>query len=249
MSAAKAATLRSLHETQRPLVMPNAWDVASARAFAKAGHPAVATTSGGVANSLGWKDHEDIPPDEMFAAAARMARAVDVPVTADLESGYRIGAEELVARIAAAGLAGCNIEDTDHERHALFDAEEHAARLAAIVEAARTADFPLVLNARVDTFLPVPGALPLDAALAEAIRRGKLYREAGADCLYPIFLADAEALRTLAAETGMGVNLLYREGAPAWDELSGLGVTRVTFGTGLFNAAIRHATGLVPAPA
>lgn len=243
--ATKAEQLRALHHTGTPLVLPNAWDVASAKAFAKAGYPAIATTSGGVATSLGWKDGEDIPPEEMFAAVARIARAVDVPVTADLEAGYGLAPRELVERIVEAGAAGCNIEDSDHRNGGLVDAEAQAERLAAIVEAARAAGAPLVLNARVDTFLPRPGALPPGEALAEGIRRGRLYRDAGADCLYPIFLADDAAISAFVCETGAPVNVFYREGVPQLARLAEIGVGRVTFGTGLHRAAIEHAVKLV----
>src|SRR5215510_7511498 len=145
--------LRSLHRPGTPLVLPNAWDVASARAVEAAGFPVVATTSGGVAAALGYEDHERAPGDEMLAAAARIARGVDVPVTVDAEAGYGMVPAELVAALKDMGAAGCNLEDTDHTTGALRDPGERAKWLAAVRAAASADDYPLVINARVDVFL------------------------------------------------------------------------------------------------
>ena len=142
--------LRSLHVPGSPLVLPNAWDVASAKAVVDAGFPVVATTSGGVAAALGFEDHEGAPADEMFAAAARIADAVDVPVTVDAEAGYGLEPAELVEALQQAGAAGCNLEDTNHSSGALRDPHEHAAWLREVRDAA---GYPLVVNARIDIFL------------------------------------------------------------------------------------------------
>src|ERR687891_2796760 len=106
--------LRSLHRPGAPLLLPNAWDVATARAVVAAGYPVVATTSGGVAPTLGYQDHEGAPAEEMLAAAARIATGVNVPVTVDAEAGYRMEPTALVARLKEMGAAGCNLEDTNH---------------------------------------------------------------------------------------------------------------------------------------
>jgi 2-methylisocitrate lyase-like PEP mutase family enzyme len=118
--------LRSLHRPGSPLLLPNAWDVATARAVVAAGFPVVATTSGGVAGTLGYEDHEGAPADEMLAAAARIARGVDVPVTVDAEAGYGMEPAGLVAALRGAGAAGCNLEDTDHAAGRLRDTDQHA---------------------------------------------------------------------------------------------------------------------------
>src|SRR3954447_4767074 len=119
--------LRSLQRPGAPLLLPNAWDVATARAVVGAGFPVVATTSGGVAVALGYEDHEGAPADEMLAAAARMARAVDVPVTVDAEAGYGMEPADLVAAVRSAGAAGFNLEDTDRAAGRLRDRDEHAS--------------------------------------------------------------------------------------------------------------------------
>src|SRR5690349_16876741 len=196
--------LRSLHRPGDPLVLPNAWDAATARAVAAAGFPAVATTSAAVAAALGYDDHEDAPAAEMLAAAARIARSVDVPVTVDAEAGYGMDPTELVAALRNAGAAGCNLEDSDYTAGRLRDPGEHTEWLRAVRQAADASRYPLVLNARVDMFLAgfVSGAAPgtQKRLIPEALRRAHAYLEAGADCVYPIALWEVDALREFAAD-------------------------------------------------
>jgi 2-methylisocitrate lyase-like PEP mutase family enzyme len=226
--ADKAATLHSLLTGPRMLVLPNAWDAASARAFADAGFPAIATTSGGVAATLGYQDHEDAPADEMLAAAARITRSVSVPVTVDLEAGYGLPPELLAQRAVAAGAAGINLEDTNHQQEVLIDAE----RLAAFKAAALAAGVDLVLNARVDVFIKRIGTA--EQQLTEGIRRGKLYRAAGADCLYPIGLADEHQISPFVDGVGCPVNIMVRRGGVPLSRLAALGVRRASYATSLF---------------
>ncbi|TSB19044.1 isocitrate lyase/phosphoenolpyruvate mutase family protein [Streptomyces benahoarensis] len=215
-----AAALRALHHGPGlPLVLPGPWDAGSAKAFADAGFPALATPSAGVAAALGYADGE-VPPDEMFAAIGRIARAVDVPVTADVEDGYGLGARELVARLAEAGAVGCNLEDGDRTTGGLVDADRQTDRLAEVRAVAGDA---LVINARVDTYVRGAGGV------AETVRRGRLYATAGADCVYPI-LAPPEELAELAAGIGLPLNALAVPDGPAPRELGALGAARVTFG-------------------
>src|SRR5437763_6035059 len=146
-------SLRSLHVPGDPVVLPNAWDAASARAVEAAGFPVVATTSLGVAASLGYEDHERAPREEMLAAAARIATAVNVPVTVDAEAGYGMKPSDLVARLKAMGAAGCNLEDTNHATGELRDPVEQAEWLRSVREAASDQGYGLVINARIDVFL------------------------------------------------------------------------------------------------
>ncbi|MEU4479975.1 isocitrate lyase/phosphoenolpyruvate mutase family protein [Micromonospora sp. NPDC023966] len=208
----RAAALRALHRPGEPLILPNAWDPGSARAVAAAGFPAVATSSAAVAESLGHADGEATPVAEMFAAVARIAAAVPVPVTADLERGYALRPAELVERLLTAGAVGCNIEDSDPRTGALHDVEEQADLLAGIRAAAGAAGVDLVLNARVDVHLRAYG--PASGRLAEAVRRARRYRAAGADSVYPILLADPAQIRDLVAEVDAPVNVMARPGAP-----------------------------------
>ncbi|MFG2056949.1 isocitrate lyase/phosphoenolpyruvate mutase family protein [Micromonospora sp. NPDC048930] len=231
----RADALRALHRPGDPLILPNAWDPGSARAVVAAGFPAVATSSGAVAEALGHADGEATPVDEMFGAVARIAAAVTVPVTADLERGYGLRPAELVERLLAAGAVGCNIEDSDPRTGELYDAEEQADLLAGIRAAARAAGVDLVLNARVDVHLRAYG--PAEGRLAEAVRRARRYRAAGADCVYPIVLADPAQIRGFVAELDAPVNVLARPGTPTPAELAALGVARISYGSGVYAAA------------
>src|SRR6186713_1866961 len=196
--------LRSLHRPGDPLLLPNAWDVATAKAVVAAGFAVVATTSAGVAPALGFADHEDAPADEMLAAAARIARGVDVPVTVDAEAGYGMRPAELVAALRGVGAAGCNVEDTDHAAGGLRDPDRHAEWLGEVRRAASEDGYGLVINARVDVFLGplLAGAGPgtQDELVPEALRRAQAYLAAGADCVYPIGLWETDALRHFISE-------------------------------------------------
>jgi 2-methylisocitrate lyase-like PEP mutase family enzyme len=223
-----ADRLRALHVPGTPLLLPNAWDAASARLVEAAGFPVVATSSAAVAESLGQADHEAAPPDEMFAAAARIARAVDVPVTVDAEAGYGLAPAELAGRLRDAGAVGCNVEDTDHAAGGLTDPARQAERIGAL----RAADPDLVINARVDVFLK---AADQRAVLDEAIRRAKAYLAAGADCVYPILIRDTEVLAGFVdAVRPAAVNVNYLPGGPDLESLAGFGVARISLGTGLW---------------
>lgn len=222
--------LRSLHVPGSPLVLPNAWDVASARAVVAAGFPVVATTSGGVAATLGYEDHEGAPADEMLTVAARIARNVDVPVTVDAERGYGLTPAELVAALRDAGAAGCNVEDTDHASERLVDAGEQAAWLRSVREAATAAGYPLVLNARIDVFLDAPRERPQLELVPDALERARAYVDAGADCVYPIALWQAEAIAAFMAGPPRPVNVLATQYSPSLAELAELGVARISYG-------------------
>ncbi|MCF1596978.1 isocitrate lyase/PEP mutase family protein [Streptomyces muensis] len=225
----KVDVFRSLHKGRLPddpLVLPGPWDAMSARVFEQAGFPALATPSAGVALSLGYEDGET-PADEMFAAVARIVRAVDVPVSADVEGGYGLAPKELVERLLEAGAVGCNLEDS-HGGGVLKDPREHAEWLAEVRYAAGDR---LFLNARVDTFEYG------DADPERAIERAALYVAAGADCVYPIG-APANVLPLLRSGIQGPVNVYARPGeGPSPAELGELGATRVTFGPGLLRGA------------
>jgi 2-methylisocitrate lyase-like PEP mutase family enzyme len=234
--------LRSLHRPGAPLLLPNAWDVATASAVVAAGFPVVATTSAGVAAALGYEDHERAPADEMLGAAGRIARGVDVPVTVDAEAGYGMEPAELVSALRLAGAAGCNLEDTDHAAGGLRDPDRQAEWLMAVRQAASANGYALVINARVDVFLGpfLAGADPgsqLDL-VPEALRRANAYLEAGVDCVYPIALWEADALRRFNSEVRGLVNVLRVPPAPSLTELAALGVARVSWGPLLYREAM-----------
>src|SRR5882757_1916313 len=226
--------LWSLHRPGAPLLLPNVWDVATAKAVVAAGFPVVATTSGGVAATLGYEDQEGAPAGEMLAAAARIARGVEVPVTVDAEGGYGMQPGELVAALRSAGAAGCNLEDTDHTAGGLRDPDHHAQWLRAVRQAASADGYRLVINARVDVFLGpfLAGAGPgtQEGLVPEAVRRANAYLEAGADCVYPIVLWETDALHRFTSEVRGPVNVARLPQMPSLAELAAAGVARVSWG-------------------
>jgi 2-methylisocitrate lyase-like PEP mutase family enzyme len=244
---ARCDLLRSLHRPGAPLLLPNAWDVATARAVVAAGFPVVATSSGGVAATLGYEDHEGAPGDEMLAAAARIAKAVDVPVTVDAEAGYGMDPAELVATLRSMGAAGCNLEDSDYAAGSLRDPDRHAEWLGAVRQAASADGYPLVINARVDVFLGpfLAGAGPgtQEALVPEAVRRANAYLEAGVDCVFPITLWEEGALRHFTSEVRGMVNVVRLPQAPSLGELAEMGVARVSWGVLLFRDALARFEG------
>ena len=233
----KAELLRELH-SDRMLVLPNVWDAASAKIVAEAGFPAVATASAAISAMLGYPDGQRAPWKEMIAAAGRVARVVSVPVTVDVEAGYELEPRELVDRLLEIGAVGCNLEDTDHRAGGLVETAAQADWLAAVCSAAGDAGVPIVVNARVDTFLPDSGISEADR-LAETVRRGRRYREAGVDCIYPIGVRRKCDLAALINELPGPIN-----GNPGAEldlaTLAELGVARVSYGPSFYRNAMAN---------
>ncbi len=231
-----ASRLRSLHVPGNPIVLPNAWHVASARMVEEIGFPVVATSSAAVAASLGTADDDSMGAETALAAVARMAAAVQVPVTADLGAGYGLRPTELVRGLLAAGAVGCNLEDSDHHGSgSLVDLDVQVERLAGVRAAAVQAGVAIVVNARVDVWLRMTGD-PSDL-LAEGVRRARRYLDAGADCVYPIMLHDRATIRSFVEQVGGSVNVLLRSGVPSVDDLRRLKVARVSLGPWLHRLA------------
>lgn len=230
---AKCDAFRALHRGQI-LVLPNAWDVASARVIQQAGFSAIATTSAGIAFTLGYPDGQRISREEMLAVVARIARAVQVPVTADVEAGYGHRPED-AARTArdvlAAGAVGMNLEDaTGDPQHPLFDLTLQVERVKAVRE------LPIVLNARTDVYLLEIGAP--EKRYEEALRRMDAFRDAGADCVFIPGLRDAATIGRLVQDLQCPVNILAGPGSPSVPELEKLGVARVSLGSGAMRATL-----------
>ncbi|WP_229401165.1 isocitrate lyase/PEP mutase family protein [Micromonospora okii] len=234
-----AQLLHSLHRPGSPLVLPNAWDAASARIVADCGAAAVATTSAGVSWSLGSPDGEEVDRDRALAVVARVAAAVTVPVTADIEGGYAAdpaGVARTVAAVLTAGAVGVNIEDgTPAGATALRPVDEQCARIRAARQAADEAGVRLFVNVRTDVFLLAVGD-PADR-LAESLRRAAAYRAAGADGVFVPGVVDAETIGALVAGIDGPVNVLAGPGAPGVAALAELGVARVSLGSALVRAA------------
>jgi 2-methylisocitrate lyase-like PEP mutase family enzyme len=236
-----AADFLALHRPGQPLLIPNPYDAGSARVLATCGFSALATTSSGFAATMGRRDHK-VTRDEALGAAASIAAAVDLPVSADLENGFAddpAGVAVTISGALDAGLAGCSIEDaTGHADSPLYEARLAADRIAAAAEAAHAGPVRLVLTARAEGFLfPNPD-------LGDVIRRLQSFQEAGADVLFAPGVIDLAALKTLVSEVDRPVNVLVLPGCPSVDVLADAGVARISIGgtfTWVALAALRTA--------
>jgi len=238
--ADKAERFLSLHEGDNILVLPNAYDVASACVLADVGFAALATTSGGCAFSLGYRDGEEMSRAAMAAVVGRIAGAVNLPVSADMESGYGTGPDDVAATVRAtidAGAIGINIEDsTKHGPRTVLDFDLSIARIKAARAAA--ASFPMAINARTDIY--ATQSLDDAAMFDETVRRANAYLEAGADCVFVIGVREADLIYRLAAAIDGPLNVLAGLGTPSVEALQKLGVKRVSLGSSFAKAALSH---------
>jgi 2-methylisocitrate lyase-like PEP mutase family enzyme len=235
----RAEILRRLHQGPSILVLPNVWDVVTARIVEASGFAALATTSAGVAFALGYPDGERISRAEMAAAVGRIAARVRVPVTADMEAGYGRtpqAAAETAREVIAAGAVGMNLEDAPADGDGLFDVALQAERVRAARESAESAGVPLVINARTDVFLASIGAP--ETRLAHAVSRLNAYRAAGADCLFAPGVVDRGTIAALVREVDGPLNVLAGPGCPPVPELEALGVRRLSLGSGVMRASL-----------
>ena len=236
----KAEYLGKLHYGPRILILPNAWDIATARIVEEAGFPVIATSSAGIAASLGYPDGQHITRTEMLGVVARIVRAVRIPVTADMEGGYGLTPGEMAETAKAvidAGAVGLNIEDTiGHEEDCQVNISLQVRKLHAIREAAASKGVPLVLNARTDIYLLGIG----DPAtrFERTVERLRAYRDAGADCLFAPGIRDSQTIEKLVAALRAPLNILGGPGSPSVPELERLGVARLSVGSGIFRAAL-----------
>jgi 2-methylisocitrate lyase-like PEP mutase family enzyme len=244
LQAQKAETLRKLHHGPRILVLPNVWDVASARIVEELGYPALATTSAGIAFALGYPDGQQISRTEMLDVVARIAVAVRVPVTADLEAGYGITLEEMAdtaKALVASGAVGLNLEDmtgpneSDHVELGL-----QVKKIETIREvSASVLGVPVVVNARTDMYLQPIG--PEATRFERTVERLRAYLQAGADCAFAPGITDADTIAKLVKAVGGPLNILVSKGAPSLRELEKMGVARASTGSGLMRASLGQA--------
>lgn len=229
----KAESFRALHRGKHLFVLPNAWDVPSAHVFENGGFPAVATSSAGMMVSLGYPDGELIPRDEFLEAVSRIAAVLSIPLSVDIVGGFANDPRELASTIKGvidAGGIGVNIEDFVHETKRFEPVEKQIGKLETIKSQTESMNVPLVINARTDALRYAEG--DDEAKLQEAIRRASAYRDAGADCVYPMGLVDREAVSRFVRALECPVNVMIRNGLPPLEDLENLGVKRVSFGPG-----------------
>ncbi len=239
---AKSRRLRELVRAPKILVMPGAYDVLSALLFEKLGFEAIQGTSGGIAAVLGYPDGEMISREKTVGATGQMARAVSVPVNADGERGYGDASQigKTVRALIAAGCAGMNLEDgAPHQRNEprrLVDLNEQLEKIAAVMETKRSLGSEFFLNARVDSFVVITD--DPKKALDESIRRGNIYAEAGADCIFYMNVVSRDTIAQLVKEVKAPASILARPENPGVAELQTLGVARVSYGAAFTRAAI-----------
>ena len=240
----KADRFLKFHHDEEILVLLNSWDIGSSRLIEASGYKAIATTSMGIAASLGYPDCQVIPFSEMMAVITGIANTVQVPLTVDVEAGYGDSLDEIIdsiKKIIATGIVGVNIEDSVALNPVLVDEGEFCERISAIRALADSLGFHLVINARTDSFYTSSGSQR--ERLRESIKRGNAYREAGADCIFVQPVAERETISTLVKEIDAPINILANPGIgagmpPSIRELQDLGVARVSLGSGLMKATL-----------
>ncbi len=240
VQADKAEQFRRMHAGPRILALPNAWDAVSARILEEAGHPAIATSSAAVAFSLGYPDGQRISRTEMLEAVARIARAVRVPVTADIESGYGTTVKDMMdtaKAVIAAGAIGMNLEDVtgdDETSHVEISLQQEKIR--AIREASSSLGVPLVLNARTDVYLMPIGEE--STRFERTVERLRAYRQAGADCVFAPGVSDQDTIAKLVKAIAAPLNILASANCPSLAELEKMGVARVSAGSAVMRATL-----------
>lgn len=231
--AEHAAALLDAHQNDRPLVLPTVWDAWSAHAMVDAGFTALSVGSHPLANALGAPDGEGMSLGQALDGVRHITSAVDVPVTADMESGYDTPAPDLIAGLLGVGAVGLNIEDTVHSQGRMRSAEEHAEYIGDLRRAADAQRVHVVINARTDVF---KNAGDFEDPTAEAIRRLNLCAEAGADSVYPVAMPSVDVLKTVLSQVTLPLNVTAHPVKGAIPDqldlrqLAELGVSRVTFG-------------------
>ena len=236
----KAEALLSLHHAPGLLVLPNIWDPLGALMLQRIGYPAVATASASIAFSLGYDDGQKISLDTMLEAVGRIARSVDVPVTADMERGFGERPEEVaenMRRVLQAGAVGVNLEDSTVIGVPLHDLKFQCDRIGAVRTMAEEEDIPLVINARTDVFISKFTG-NRETHVAETIRRGKAYFDSGADCFYPILVGDTDTLRQIHDAVQAPINVLAVANTAPMRELEAIGISRLSLGPGMMKASM-----------
>ncbi|MEM0272203.1 MAG: isocitrate lyase/phosphoenolpyruvate mutase family protein [Thermoprotei archaeon] len=234
----KAEYFRSLHHGSSVLVLPNAWDVPTARLFEGMGFRAVATTSAGMMVSLGYEDGERIPFTEFLSAVSRIARVLTVPLTVDVVAGFGSSVHQVassVKQVVGVGAVGINIEDFEHETKKLFRLEDQVEKIKAIRKLGEELGVNLVVNARTDALRYAEGGE--EERFREAVRRGQYYRDAGADCVYPMGLTNLELIKEYVGQLSHPVNIMVTKDTPNVKQLENAGVKRLSFGpSGIYGA-------------
>jgi 2-methylisocitrate lyase-like PEP mutase family enzyme len=238
----KAALFKTLHHDADILVLPNIWDPLGAALLQSLGYRAIATASASVALTNGYDDGEHIPFTEVLIRLRNIARSVDLPITADVESGYASSLEELetnIEKVISTGVVGINFEDHNKQTDSLFSIQEQCKRIQVVRKVADAMGVPLFINARTDVYLRGKGFVTAEDKLNETLRRGRAYLDAGADGLFPPAMKNKDELSRLVGSLRCPVNVIAFPGIPDFKTLKEIGVARVSLGPGFLKIAFR----------
>ena len=238
---AKAKEFHRLHHNGKLLILPNIWDCLGALLLEDMEYPAIATASASIAFSNGYDDGENIPFNDLLILLKRIANAVNVPVTADIESGYAENDGQLktnIQQLLAAGIVGINIEDTDKRTRRLLPIEAQSNKIKLIKKTSTEMGVPLFINARTDVYTQPDFDSP-ESKLEETIKRGAAYKEAGADCFFPLAIQKENDINQLIGQLSMPINILLIPGVPELNVLQASGVARVSLGPSFLKIAIK----------
>jgi 2-methylisocitrate lyase-like PEP mutase family enzyme len=230
--SALADDLHQRHRGAQPLVLPNAWDAASAHAVVSAGFDALATSGRPASGTTGGPEREAFTPEGLFLAVSRVAAAVPVPVTVDLGRGWGLEPGELVDRLLEAGAVGCTLEDSDPDTGDMVGLTAQALWLGEVRRCADAAGVRVVLNARIDLWLD--GREDPRWRLGRGLERAYAYADAGVDCVCPLGIRDEGEIAAFVRESPVPVNVLLWPGSPSLERLSAMGVSRIGFGGNLY---------------
>lgn len=236
----RALQFKQLHHNGRLLVLPNIWDPLGAALLEQVGYAAIATASASVAYSNGYPDGEKISFNEVVTILHKITGAVALPVTADIESGYAEDDDTFnknIERLLDSGIAGINIEDTHHQSHNLQPMDTQCLRIARIRQIASAKGIPLFINARTDVYLHGEQQSEKEK-LEETIRRGKVYKDAGADGFYPMLLKSERDIEVIVNKVNLPINILLLPGIPSFNRLQQMGVARLSLGPGFLKIAL-----------
>ena len=239
--AAKADTFRLLHHNGQMLVLPNIWDSLGASLLQSLGYAAVATASASIAFTNGHDDGENIPFTDLLRILKRIVNSVDIPVTADVESGYadnNAALEYNIQQMIETGIAGINIEDTNKQTGQLLSIDAQCEKIQLIRKIASQMEVPLFINARTDVYLKANTGASATEKLGETLIRGKAYLAAGGDCFFPVLIKEQHDIETVVSEVGAPVNIIALPGVPDLKTLKEIGVARVSLGPGFLKTAM-----------
>jgi len=240
--ATKARQFYKLHHSGKLLILPNVWDSLGALLLEDLGYPALATASFAVAMTNGYDDGENIPFDHLLSILKRIVSVVSLPVTADIESGYAQDEtllEENIERLLQTGIVGINFEDSDKKTHSLLPVETQCRKIRLIRDVSHRCKVPLFINARTDVYTKGKEFITARSRIEETIKRGLAYKDAGADCFFPLAMQDYNEIKKCVGLLQMPINIIIIHGVPGLNVLEEIGIARVSLGPSFLKIAIK----------